>query len=96
MYKNSIIICSLLVCSICVAEQDPPVMLNIEAESAKLNDCNKSQPCNINIKKTEMGYSAIVVKVALVTKSGVLKYLPSAIYYHFNDNGEFLKKVPTP
>lgn len=96
MRKTLLFICCFSAMAVAGEEQDHSVLPRIEVEVASLSVCNKDQPCTICIEKTAYGYSARVLRAATISDMGVIKYLPSATHYQFNEHGGLIKQIATP
>lgn len=70
--------------------------IKIEKESAKRSHCSIKRPCSITIEKHSEGYKAGVLYDGIITEYGVVKYLPSKIYYFYNLKGEFISRRIAP
>lgn len=96
MFKISFLILCLFGSLSLAGESSQLSILKIEKTLSMLSGCSSNQPCNIEIFENENGFMAKVVKAAMITEDGVLKYLPSATYYQLNKIGEIVSTNPTP
>lgn len=67
----------------------------LRAKASEAHGCSEEHPCKMEFKKIDEQYSIRVVK-AVAIENDVPKYLPSATYYLFNENGQLLDKIHTP